>query len=75
MRLNWIDVLLILFGLFIAYQLLMVIFGGSWQFESLIIAFLVFNFGLLWKLNTAIWRLSMKFEGHISWHKARGNLK
>ena len=63
MKLNWIDIILILLGLFIAYQLLHTIFGGSWQTENLIIALLVFHLGL-------IWRLSMKFEGHISWHKA-----
>lgn len=64
MKLNWIDVLLILLGLFIAYQLLSAIFGGSWQTESLIIGLLIFNLGLMW-------RLSMKFEGHIAWHKVR----
>jgi len=65
MKLNWIDILLILFGLFIAYQLLLAIFGGSWQTETLIIALLIFNMGITWKL-------SMKFEGHMGWHKARG---
>jgi len=63
MRLKWIDIVLILLGLFIAYQLLRAIFGSSWQSESLIIALLIFNLGLTW-------RLSMKFEGHIAWHKA-----
>jgi len=63
MKLDWIDIILILFGLFIAYQLLQAIFGGSWQTESLIIALIVFNLGLTWKLN-------MKFERHIGWHKA-----
>lgn len=75
MKFSWIDVLLILLGLFIAYQLLRAIFGGSWQFESLIIAFLIFNFGLLWKLNNSLWKLNLKFEGHVSWHKAKENKK
>lgn len=69
MKLNWVDVLLILIGLFIAYQLLRKILGGSWQTESLIIAFLFFNFGILWKLNTSFLKLDSKFEGHMSWHK------
>lgn len=64
MKLNWLDIALILLGLFIAYQLLRAIFGGSWQTESLIIALLIFNLGLTWKLN-------MKFEGHIGWHRAQ----
>ena len=64
MKLTWVDLVLILFGLFLAYQILLKIFGGSWQTESLIIALLIFNLGLTWKLN-------MKFEGHMGWHKAR----
>ena len=63
MKLNWFDILLILLGLFIAYQIIRKIIGGSWETESLIISLLIFNLGLTW-------RLSMKFEGHISWHKA-----
>jgi len=62
--LYWIDILLILFGLFIVYQLLRAIFWGSWQTENLIIGLLIFNLGLTWRLN-------MKFEGHIAWHKVR----
>ncbi len=62
MKLNWLDILLILLGLFIAYQLLRAILGGSWQTESIIIALLIFNLGLTWRLN-------MKFEGHIAYHK------
>jgi len=65
MKLNWIDIVLILLGLFIAYQLLRAIFGGSWQAESLVIALVIFNLGLSW-------RISMKLEGHLSWHKAKG---
>lgn len=64
MKLNWIDIILILLGLFIVYHLLNAIFGGSWQTESLIIALLIFNLGLTW-------RISMKFERHIGWHRAR----
>lgn len=64
MKLSWIDIILILLGLFIAYQLLKVIFGGSWQTESLIIALIIFNLGLTW-------RISMKVEGHIAWHRAK----
>ncbi len=65
MKLNWLDILLILLGLFIAYQILRKIFGNSWEIESLIIALLIFNLGLTWRLN-------MKFEGHMSWHKLKG---
>ena len=72
MKLSWFDILLILFGLFIAYQLLRKILGGSWQFESLIITLLVFNLGIMWKLNNSFWRLDSKFQRHMVWHKAKG---
>ena len=72
MKLNWIDSLLILFGLFIAYQLLRAILGGSWQTEGLIIALLVFNLGMTWKLTISSIKLNMKFDSHIGWHKDIG---
>jgi len=71
MKISWIDILLILFGLFIAYQLLLKIFGGSWQTESLIIGLLIFNLGLTWKLGERIFKLDSKFDRHIEWHKAK----
>ena len=67
MRIDWVDIILIILGLFIAYQLLRAIFGGSWQTESLIIALLMFNLGLTWKL-------SAKLEGHISYHRLKNNI-
>ena len=72
MKISWIDILLILFGLFIAYQLLRKIFGGSWQTESLIIGLLIFNLGLTWKLGERIFKLDSKFDRHIGWHKIKG---
>ena len=71
MKLNWVDILLVLFGLFLAYQLLLAIFGGSWQSEALIIGLLFFNLGLTWKLGSSLMKLNFKFDNHISWHKAR----
>jgi uncharacterized membrane protein len=67
MKLSWTDWILILLGLFIAYQIIRAIFGGSWQTESIIIALLVFNLGLTWKLSN-------EFNGHISWHKLKDKI-
>jgi len=64
MKFRWVDLLLILLGIFIAYQLLRAILGGSWQIETIIIALLIFNLGLTWNL-------SLKLEGHMNWHKFR----
>ncbi len=63
-KLDWIDIILILLGLYIAYQLIRAILGGSWQTEGLIIALLIFNLGLTW-------RLGMKFGGHIARHRIK----
>ena len=64
MKLNWLDILLILLGLFIAYQLIKAILGGSWQTESIVIALLMFNLGLTY-------RLSIRLDRHINWHKLK----
>jgi len=73
MKINWIDLLLIILGLIIIYQLTLKIFGGSWQTESLILAFLMLNLGLTWKLSMNILRLELKFDGHIDWHKTNSH--
>ena len=75
MKIDWVEVLLVLIGLFIAYQLLKKILGGSWQTESLIIAMLFFNFTLMWKLNNSSMELNSKFERHIIWHKLKDEKK
>ncbi len=38
--------ILFIFGLFLVYQILKKIFGGSWEIESIIISLLIFNIGL-----------------------------
>lgn len=40
------TIVLVVFGLFLAYQIILKILGGSWSTENIIIAFLVFNIGL-----------------------------
>ena len=73
MKLKVIDLLLILLGIIIAYQIVKKILGGSWQTEGVIIALLIFNLGLLWKLNTEFLKLNFKFNGPIKWHKQGGS--
>ncbi len=72
-KIDWIDFLLIIFGLFVAYQLLLKIIGGSWQTEALIIALLVTNIGLTFKLAVNFNKLEFRFDRHIAWHRARDN--
>jgi len=75
MKVDWIDILLIILGLIIAYQLILKIFGGSWQTEAIIIGLLMLNLGLTWKLALNFYKLEMKFDGHIDWHKVIDNKK
>ena len=60
------DIILILLGLLLVYQLLRKILGGSWQYETIIITLLLFNLGMTW-------RMGLKLEGHIGWHKGRNS--
>ena len=46
---NWVDIILIIalasFGVFIAYQIGRMLFGGSWSPENVIIGLLIFSLG------------------------------
>ncbi|MAG01831.1 hypothetical protein CMI42_00690 [Candidatus Pacearchaeota archaeon] len=69
MKISWIDILLIILGLILAYQLILKILGGSWQTEAIIIGLLMMNLGLTWKLALNFYKLDMRFNRHIDWHK------
>ena len=78
-------IFLILFGLFIAYQIILKIFGGSWETESIIIALLVFNLGLSFTTTFSLVRLNSDhnhlekkfgylvkdFKGYLSFNKIK----
>lgn len=58
---QWIlIVLLIIFGLFIAYQIALKIFGGSWATEDIIVALLVFIIGVLFTTSLNLVKLNMR---------------
>ncbi len=58
-----IDIVLVIFGLFLIYQFLRIIFGGSWQVDT-------FFGGVLLLIISIVWRNSVKLEGHFVYHKA-----
>lgn len=68
MKIKWLDWVLILFGIFMIYQILRNLLGGSWGTDGLMLGLMIANVGLLWKL-------SLKFEGHILWHKFSDDVK
>ena len=39
------TILLVIFGLFVAYQIIRVILGGSWSVEDIILSLVIFNIG------------------------------
>ena len=62
-------IFLIVFGLFLAYQIILKILGGSWQTESLIISLLMLNIGITFtlainhaKINARIAHLTYQFR-------------
>ncbi len=72
MKINWINWALILFGIFLAYQIIRNLLGGSWGVDELSLGALLAVAGILWKMSIEFTRMNMKFDGHISWHKNHG---
>jgi len=50
-------ILIIIFGLFILYQIILKIFGGSWETENLIIGLLMINISLTFALSISLTKL------------------
>ena len=68
MKINWIDIFLIVFGLFLAYQMILYLLGGSWAVDALSLGVLFLIAGLLWRVSLDLAKLNMRFDGHINWH-------
>ena len=71
MKIRWIEILLIIFGLFLAYQIIRYLLGGSWAVDALSLGMLFLIAGILWKMNVDILKMGIKLEGHINWHKLK----
>lgn len=59
-------------------QILRKLFGGSWNVEDIILAFIVLNItltfgvvGYLIQLNNRISKIDAKLHGHLEWHRGR----
>lgn len=52
-----IVILLIIFGLYIAYQIIKKATGGSWTTEDIIISLLVFNLGCVFTIGLSLAKL------------------
>ncbi len=59
---KYVKILLALFGLFLLYQIIRIILGGSWQIEEVILALLVFNISLTVTLLIPVIKNSMEVK-------------
>lgn len=57
-----IYILLILFAIFVIYQLIIKIFGGSWETQDIIIALLILIIGFVFNLTIKSSRLDANFS-------------
>jgi len=62
---NSIVILLIIFGLFIVYQVIKKAFGGSWTSEDIIISLLIFNLGCIFTIGLSLAKISSD-HNHLS---------
>ena len=58
--------LLVLFTLYLVFEVLRKLLGGSLGFEELMLGFMVANLGYSFYLNT-------KVSEHLGWHKGQNN--
>ena len=70
------DVLYWIFLLFLIYlifELVRKLLGGSLGFEELVIALLIANLGYSFYLKGSIGNIESKISGHVGWHKGQNN--
>ncbi len=60
---------LILFMIYIIYQLIMKLLGHSWSVEQVILAFVMANFGWTMSIQKQLFKLDSKFSEHTGEHK------
>jgi len=62
---------LLLFLVYLIFQLLFKLFGGSLGFEELVIGLLVANIGYSFYLTNSVRDIDSKISGHVGWHKGK----
>jgi len=66
-----IQILFALFGLFILYQILRKMLGGSWSVEDIILGLLIFNIGVTFTIGMKLTRIE---SDHIHLNNQFGRL-
>lgn len=64
-----------IFGIYVAYQIVKILLGGSWGVEDAILALVVLNititFSSLIHSNSRLSKLEGKLHGHMEWHRGK----
>ncbi len=69
----FISAIVAIFGLFIAYQILKIILGGSWNVEDVILTLLMFNLSAILTLMMFLHNVKSSLSGLKSDHKHLSN--
>ena len=64
-------ILLAIFVIYLIFEIIRKILGGSWGVQELIAALLVANLGYSFQINHRISSMDSKLSGHLGWHKGR----
>lgn len=59
------------FLVYLIFELIRIIFGGSLGFEEAVMSLLVANLGFTFYNTNLIRRMDSKLSGHIGWHKGK----
>ena len=63
----------LVFLLYVIFELIRKLVGGSLGFEEIVIALLIANIGYSFYLKDSISKVDAKISGHIGWHKGKEN--
>ncbi len=59
----------LIFLVYLIFELLRKLIGGSLAFETLVIGLLIANLGYSFYIKDSLNRIESKISGHIGWHK------
>lgn len=64
--------MLVLFVIYLIIEIVRKIFGGSLDYEDLVIGLLVANLSYVIALHIKVSDINAKLSGHLGWHKGKG---
>ena len=61
----------LILGTIVIYQIIRILFGGSWNIEQAILTLVVINISISLWVAKMIFKVDKKLHGHIQWHKGK----